>query len=224
MNVDFFTISVVSIEFVGFGVGLWALKKWADRRYNAVREEFRNFQSQADGRINTILNENVSLQEEVDRHRQEFRNFQSQADGRINTLLNENTSLQEEVDRHKEEFRNFQSQADGRINTLLNENTSLRKEVDRNIEEFKAFQSHADRRFNAFAKENVSLRKAVDGYIEENAALQKATQKHTAEIEELRQQNRELQTEFDIMSGRYAELKEQLFPMLEQILDRLAQR
>ena len=185
MDFGWFTVSVVSIEFVSFGLGLWALKRWVDRRYNALHKE------------------NEALQEE-------FKRFQRQDDTRYNALQGEFTAAQTE--------------ADSRINTLLKRNAALREETDKHIAEFKAFQSQVDRRYNALAKENESIRKAIDGYIEENAALQKAIEKHTAEIEELRQQNQELQTGFDIMSGRYAELKEQLFPMLEKIMDRLAQR
>lgn len=69
------------------------------------------------------------------------------------------------------------------------------------------------RRIAVLEKEILSLEK-------ENSTLR-------SKVEALEEENRILQKGFDILSGRYAEIKElheKLFPMLNQILNTLSQK
>ena len=151
-TINFIDIGILSFSVIAVATG-WIVKKREDQRYNALQQEFSNFQSAADQRYNAL--------------QQEFSNFQSAADQRYNAL--------------QQEFSNFQSAADQRYNALQQEHESLQQEHVNLQREFSDFQSAADQRYNALQREhaalkeeNATLRAAVDALTTEQKALQSA--------------------------------------------------
>lgn len=76
------------------------------------------------------------------------------------------------------------------------------------------------RRIASLEKQIVSLNQEILSLNQENNTLR-------FRIETLEEENRDLEKKFDILSGRYAEIKEmheKLFPMLNQILRTLSEK
>ena len=76
------------------------------------------------------------------------------------------------------------------------------------------------RRIASLEKQNSSLQKEILSLKQENETLR-------FRIEALEEENRNLEKGFDVLSGRYAEIKEmheKLFPMLNQILRTLSEK
>ena len=68
MDFSWATINFIDIGILSFGVIAvatgWIVKKREDQRYNALQQEFSNFQSAADQRYNTLQQEHEILKEE----------------------------------------------------------------------------------------------------------------------------------------------------------------
>ena len=76
------------------------------------------------------------------------------------------------------------------------------------------------RRIASLEKQTVSLNQEILSLNQENNTLR-------FRIETLEEENRNLEKKFDVLSGRYAEIKEmheKLFPMLNQILRTLSEK
>ena len=76
------------------------------------------------------------------------------------------------------------------------------------------------RRIASLEKQIVSLNQEILSLNQENNTLR-------FRIETLEEENRDLEKKFDVLSGRYAEIKEmheKLFPMLNQILRTLSEK
>lgn len=76
------------------------------------------------------------------------------------------------------------------------------------------------RRIASLEKQIVSLNQEILSLNQENNTLR-------FRIETLEEKNRDLEKKFDVLSGRYAEIKEmheKLFPMLNQILRTLSEK
>ena len=86
MDFSWAAISLIDIGIFSFGVVAvaagWLVKNRENQRYNALQEEFSNFQSAADQRYGTL--------------QEEFSAFQSAADRRYNALQEEHEILKKE--------------------------------------------------------------------------------------------------------------------------------
>ena len=78
-------IGVLSISLIG----LWVLKKWADKRLEAQKEAHKV-------EYNSLRGEYNSLQEEYNSLQEEFKAFQSASDQRYAALRKENEELKKE--------------------------------------------------------------------------------------------------------------------------------
>ena len=62
-TITFIDIGIFSLSIIAVATG-WLVRKRADRRYNALQQEFSNFQSAADQRHNALQREHEALKEE----------------------------------------------------------------------------------------------------------------------------------------------------------------
>ena len=83
------------------------------------------------------------------------------------------------------------------------------------------------RRIASLEKQNSSLQEEILSLQKEILSLKQENDTLRFRIEALEEENRNLEKGFDVLSGRYAEIKEmheKLFPMLNQILSTLSQK
>lgn len=83
------------------------------------------------------------------------------------------------------------------------------------------------RRIASLEKHIVSLNQEILSLNQEILSLKQENDTLRFRIEALEEENRNLEKGFDVLSGRYAEIKEmheKLFPMLNQILSTLSQK
>ena len=62
-TINFIDIGILSFSVIAVATG-WIVKKREDQRYNALQQEFSNFQSAADQRYNALQREHAALKEE----------------------------------------------------------------------------------------------------------------------------------------------------------------